>query len=64
MKIGNTERKTSVFVVQFTIFLEGAQISKCEDADSNVDGGSFKYFRIKLTSNVQRVAVEIKDIQG
>ena len=46
------------------IFLDGAPISTCEDAESEVNGGSSKYFWINLCSNVERVTVEIKNIQG
>ena len=53
-----------LFEEQFTIFLEGAQISKCEDAVLHVDGQSFRYFKISLSSNVEKVDVEVKDIEG
>jgi len=44
--------------------LEGAQISTCENAITAVEGGSFKYFRVVMNSNVQRVSVEVIDISG
>ena len=44
-------------------FLEGAQISKCEDAELYVDR-SFKYFKIKLSSNAEQVVVKVEDIKG
>lgn len=43
---------------------EGAQIGSCENADTVVDGGSFKYFRVELKKDVRRVSVEVTDIKG
>lgn len=40
---------------------EGAQISQCENADTDVDGGSFKYFRVQVKSSV---TIEVQDKQG
>ena len=50
-------------VVHF-FFLESAQISKCEDAELYVNRGSFKYFKIKLSSNAEQVVVKVEDIEG
>lgn len=51
--------------IYFTfIFIEGAQINTCENAETEVEGGSFKYFRVNLKPNVQRVSVEVIDKQG
>ena len=44
--------------------LEGAQISTCENADTAVEGGSFKYFRVPLKSSVRGVSVEVIDKKG
>lgn len=54
--------KTSFFYI--LPFTEGAQINTCENAETEVEGGSFKYFRVILKSNVQRVSVEVIDKQG
>ena len=39
-------------------------MNTCENAATEVEGGSFKYFRINLKSTVRRVSVEVIDLQG
>lgn len=56
--------KENFALVQFTIFLDGTQISKCKDVESEVNRGSFKYFWMELSPNVEKVVVEVKDIKG
>ncbi|XP_065656896.1 cadherin-related tumor suppressor isoform X2 [Hydra vulgaris] len=47
---------------------EGALLSKCDNAETAVDGGSFKYFQTKFTGNNHRinqhVSVKLVDKQG
>ncbi|XP_065679969.1 protocadherin Fat 4 isoform X3 [Hydra vulgaris] len=43
---------------------EGALLSKCDNAETAVDGGSFKYFQTKFTGKNQRISVELVDKQG
>eukprot|EP00794_Sanderia_malayensis_P006323 gene6323-7047_t len=43
---------------------EGAQLSKCESAETAVDGGSFKYFRGSFSGNTVNVTIEVVDKEG
>ena len=53
--------KPGLFSNWSNFVLEGAQISQCENAETKVDGGSFKYFRVELKSSV---SIEVTDKKG